>query len=116
MALSNTLEVTTEFNRDNGWVADMSGWDYVVITLVGPSGTINLTATNDGGGINGVTEGNSLSALNFTAVQGTKLSDGSAVTVAAAGQTKVQNQGRYLKVGGASAAATKAIIEYNKIS
>jgi len=115
MSLSNTLDVSTEFNRDNGHVSDMSGWDYAIITLVSPSGTISLTATNDGGGITGVTDGNSLSALNFTAVQGIKLSDGSAVTVAAAGQTKVINSGRYLKVGGASAAATKAIIEYFKV-
>lgn len=115
MAISNTLDVTTEFNANNGWVCDMSGWDYIVATLVSPSGTISLTATNDGGAIQGVTDGNSLSALNFTTVQGIKLSDGSAVTVAAAGQTKVINSGRYLKIGGASAAATKAIIEYFKV-
>jgi len=115
MGLSITSDVTTEFVRDAGYVCDLSGWDYVIVTLVGPSGTINLTATNDGGAIQGVTDGNSLSALNFTTVQGIKLSDGSAVTVAAAGQTKVINSGRYLKVGGASAAATKAIIEYFKV-
>jgi hypothetical protein len=109
------MDLTTEFNRDNGWTADMSGWDYLVVTLVGPSGTISLLGTNDGGGINGVSEGNSLAALNFTAVQGVKCSDGSAVTVAAAGQTKIQNQGRYLKIGGASAAATKFLVELFKI-
>jgi len=110
------MDVSVEFNRDNGWIADMSGWDYIVLTLVGSSGTRNITSTSDGGGITGVTDGNSLSALNFTTAQGVKTSDGSSVTVAIDGQTKIQNQGRYLKVGGASAAATKAIVEYFKIS
>ncbi len=115
MGLSNTIDVTPEFVANNAYTADMSGWDYIIITLVGSSGTRNLTATNDGGAIEGVSDGNSLSALNFTTVSGIKLSDNSAVTSAADGQTKVINSGRYLKIGGSGATASKCIIEFFKV-
>ena len=117
MALSNIIDVTTRFNADNGFVADLSGWDTLVAQFVGPTGTINITASNDGGDVQGVTDGNSLSATNFQTTNGVKMSDGTTVTaVAAAGSFRVGNVGRFVKFGGASAAATKVIFEYNKIS
>jgi len=117
MALCNTVDITTEFNADNGYVADMSGWDNIVAQFVSPSGTISITATNDGGAVEGTTDGNSSLAANFQTVQATKLSDGTAVTtVAAAGLFRVGVVGRFLKFGGASAAATKVILMYHKVS
>lgn len=117
MALSCMLDVATEFNRDNGYVIDMNGWDSAVAHFVAPTGTINITASNDGNEIHGSTTSNSLSALNFITAQAVKLSDGTSVTtVAAAGLFRVSGQGRYVKFGGASAATTKLIIQLNKIS
>lgn len=116
MALSQTIDVTVEFNANNGYVADASGWDYLVWQFVNPTGTVALTATNDGGAIQGVSDGNSTSATNFSTVQAIKLSDGSSTATGAAGLFRVSVVGRYVKYGGASAAADKVIIEYFKIS
>lgn len=116
MALSTYIDGTAKLNADNEITVDMSGWDSMIVHLVGASGTISITASNDGGAIEGVTDGNSLSAINFATVQGVKLSDNSAVSVAVTGLTRVAGVGRYVKLGGASAAATKLIIQLNKIS
>lgn len=116
MALSKTFEVTAEFNANNGSIIDMSSWDTLVIQFVSPSGTINVTATNDDGSITGSVQGNGLTATNFQTVQATKLSDGTSVTaVSVAGLYKVGIVGKFVQFGGASAAATKVIAELSKI-
>lgn len=115
MALSQTIDVTAKFNAGNGIVIDASNWDSLVFQFINPSGTISITATNDGGAVQGTTDGNSSLAANFQTVQATKLSDGTAVTtVAAAGLFRVGVVGRFVKFGGASAAATSVIVEYFK--
>lgn len=114
--ISNYQDVTGAFNAGNGIVLDMSGWDNVIIMFVGSSGTISVTASNDGGGPAGTTTGGPSTATNFTTVQATKLSDGTDVTtIAAAGQYRVGVVGRYVKFGGAAAAATSVIVEFYKI-
>ena len=101
----------------NAFVIDVSNWDYVVAQFVSPSGTISITATNDSGDVEGITDGGPATATNFTAIQATKLADGTAVTaVAAAGLYKMNVVGRYIKFSGASASATKIIIMLAKIS
>lgn len=116
MALCLTQDVTAEFNANNAAIIDMSGWDNAVWQFVNPSGTISTVATNDGGGVTGSTDGNSKSALSYQTIQVTKLSDGTAVTaVAAAGLFKNVVVGRYVKFGGASAAADKVIVMLHKI-
>lgn len=117
MALCQTIDVTNEFNSTNAAIIDMSNWDNAVWQFVNPSGTISTVATNDGGAIQGSTDGNSKSALNFQTIQVTKLSDGTAVTaVAAAGLFRNGVVGRYVKFGGASAAADKVIVMLHKVS
>lgn len=86
---------------------DMSGWSSAVVQFVAPSGTISITATNDGA--------TAATATNFTAVQATKLADGTAVTaVATAGLYRIANVGRFVQLGGALAAATKVLVHYSK--
>jgi hypothetical protein len=115
--LSNYQDVTTQFNLNNAVVLDISGWDYTVIQFVGPSGTIAVTASNDGGGLAGSTTGGPATATNFTTVQITKLLDTTAVsTVATAGMYRAAVVGRYLKLGGASAAATSVLVMFFKIA
>lgn len=106
--ICNTL--TKEFTS-NALVLDVSGWDYVVVQFVNPSGTISITATNNGG-----TKLDASTATDFVPVQATKLADGTAVTsVAAAGLYRVNVVGHYLKFGGASAAADAIYVMYAKI-
>ncbi len=101
----------------NAIVLDVSGWDYVVAQFVSPSGTINITGTNDSGDVEGTSDGNASTATNFTAIPATKLLDNSVVTaVAAAGLYKISSACRFVKFGGTSAAATKVIVMLAKIS
>lgn len=115
--LNQILDLTAAFNAENEIVQDLSNYDYCVFQFVNPSGTISITATNDSGAIQGTTDGNSTTATNFQTIQATKLADGTAVTsVAAAGLYRVNVVGKYLKLGGASAAADKLILMLAKIS
>lgn len=117
MALCTTLDVTNQFNLDNGYVQDLSGWDDIVVQLVTPSGAVNFTATNDGGAVQGVTDGNSALAINFTAVQGTNLATGVAATsLNASGLMRFGVVGQYLQLAGTGVTADKVILYLHKVS
>ena len=102
---------------NNAITIDVSNYDYAIVQFVNPTGTINITSTNDGGDMTGITDGNAKTATNFTAIQATKLSDGTAVTaVVTAGLYRINVAGRYLSFGGTGAAATKVVIRLAMIS
>lgn len=108
--------ISPVFSKINGFgissiVIDVSSYTYVVAQFITPSGTINITSTNDSGDVTGVTDGGANTAANFATIQAIKLSDGTAVTtITDAGLYKINVAGRYLKFGGTSAAATKVVI------
>lgn len=121
MGLSLVRDVTKEFNANNGFVADTSGWDYTIWQFITPSGTINISASNDSGAVEGSFDGNSLTATatNFLTVSATALNGLTAVqsvTAATSAMFRVGNVGQFVKFGGSSAAATKVIIQFYKIS
>ena len=108
------IDVTNDFNTNSGYTLDTNEWDYVVVQLVSPSGAVNFTSSNDGGSVGSY--GNAISALNFTAVQGTNLASGSAVTsLNASGLVKFNVVGQFLKLSGTSVTATKVIVRFAKI-
>lgn len=112
--LSNLLDVTTDFNANNGVKLQLSEWDTITFQFVGPSGTINITGSNDANAITGVTDGSALSSINYTAIQAINLATGTAVTsVSTAGLYKITNACKFIQFGGASAAATKVLIFLN---
>jgi len=112
---SEFTDLTGVFNTQNGVTLDVSLWQEVTMQFVNPSGTINITGTNDGGAVTGTSFGGASTATNFTSIQATKLADGTAVTtIAAAGLFKVTRGCKYIKFGGASAAADKVIVFYSK--
>ena len=117
MAVQQILDVTTDVNNNDLCTIDIGGWDFAVVQLVSPTGTFSFLTSNDSGAIMGVSDGNALSATNFTAVTGTKLSDASAVTtLAASGMVKFSGIGQYLRISGAAAAqVTKALVRLCKI-
>lgn len=117
MAQQQVIDVTTDVNNNDLCTIDIGGWDFAVVQLVSPTGTFSFLTSNDSGDITGVSDGNALSAANFTAVTGTKLSDASAVTsLAASGLVKFSGIGRYLRISGAGAAqVTKALVRLYKI-
>lgn len=111
------LDLTAQLNAENEAIVEVGNWDYAVIQAVSPTGTLNITATLDSGAVQGTTDGNWVDSTNYVTVQATKLADGTAVTaIAAAGLFRVAVVGRYLKIGGASAAATKLLVMLTKIS
>lgn len=108
-------DVTEKFNAGNGFTFDMSNYDYAVLQFVLPTGTINIQATIDGGASTAPQDAQT--ATNFQSVQATNLASGASVTsVAAAGLYRVGVVGRYVRFGGASAAATKVLLMLAKIS
>ena len=52
--LATYLDLTATLNASNAVVIELSNYDYAVIQAVNPSGTINLTATNDSGAVQGI--------------------------------------------------------------
>ena len=115
--ISKFEDVTIAFNASNAIVLDVSSFDYIVVQFVAPTGTINVQSTNDGGAVLGITSGSAALAINFTAVQATKLADGTSVTaVVAAGLYKLSVTGKYVSFGGTAAAASKVIVQFFMIA
>lgn len=113
---STIFDVAALFNDDSNVNIDLSGWDYAVVQLVSPTGTINFLSSNDDGSITGSVQGGPLSALNFTAVQGTNLATGAAATSGAvSGLWKFGVIGRFLQLNGTSVTAPKILIYLSKI-
>lgn len=115
--ISLTKDLTTEFNANNTAVLDVSGWENVIIHMVGTvTGTITFQGSNDGGAITGAVEESPQAAINFFTISATKMSDGTLTTsLAAAGLYKLTQPCKYLKFGGASAAATKVLVLLTKV-
>ena len=108
--VSQLLDVTAKLNSANAVVTDVSGWDTATIHAVTPSGTLSLKATNDDGG------GNATNATNLAAITAVKLADNTVVSsIAASGLYQVEICGKYLYIGGTSAAATSLLIELKKV-
>lgn len=112
--LSRLLDVTTDFNANNGVKLQLDEWEIATFQFVGPSGTINITGTNDANAITGVTDGSAVSSINYTAIPATNLATGSSVTsVSTAGLYKITVPCKFIQFGGASAAATKVLVFLN---
>lgn len=123
MGLSLTQDVTAQFNADNGYVIDMSNWDYAIWQFVSPSGTISVTATNDNGepasSLPSTFSGSSLTATNFQTAVAQQLSQTTTTyvsSVSSAGLYRVDHVGNFVKFGGAGATATRALVHFHKIS
>lgn len=112
---SQVLDVTTEFKANNGHKLDLSKWEIATFQFVNPSGTIDITGSNDAGAVEGVSDGNAHASLNYTAVQAINLATGAPTTsVAAAGLYKVSVWCKFIQVGGAGANADKVLVFVNK--
>jgi hypothetical protein len=113
--IGQTIDVTDTLNADNAVVLDVGGWENVIIQTVNPSGTITLQGTNDGGASNTQNE-SPATAANFTNLQATNMADGTGTTsLAVAGLYKVTQPSKYIKIGGAAAAADKCLVFLSKV-
>lgn len=113
--ISRIIDVTADFNANNGIKLNLSEWETATFQFVNPSGTISITASNDGNEITGSTNPSALASINYTTIQATNLAAGTAVTsVSTAGLYKITVATQYIQFGGASAAATKVLVFVNK--
>lgn len=114
--ISATKDVTAALNANNTVIIDVSLWENIIIHMIGSSGTILLQGSNDGGAVTGSTEDTPQSALNFTTIVATKMLDGTTTSsLATAGLYKLTQPCKYLKFGGAAAAATKVLVFMSKV-
>lgn len=114
--ISATYDYGATLTANHTVTIDVSLWENVIFQMVGPSGTILLQGSNDGGAITGGTDDSPQSAINFTTIIATNMLDGTTTSsLATAGIYKLSQPCKYLRFGGASAAATKAIVFTSKV-
>lgn len=118
MATQNIQDYTDVFNDFGGnYNIDCGGWDYAVVQLIQPAGSITFLTTNDSGDITGVSDGSAISATNFVEVMGTNLTTNTGVTsLATDGLVRFESIGRYLRLQSDSANITKLLVRFYKIS
>lgn len=113
--LSAIADLSIPFNASHNVVVDVSLYKFITLQFVEPTGTINLTGTNDSGAVEGVSTGNASTAINFTAIQATNLATGTTVTgISAAGLYQIEVGCKFIQIGGAAAAATKLLVLQSK--
>ncbi len=112
--LSQIIDISDKLNAAHLVNLDVAEWQNCTIHLSGNiTGTINVLGTNDSGAVQAVTDGNAVSAANFTAIQGTNLATGATVTaVAAAGNFKFVVGTKFIQIGGSNAATSGKIIVF----
>jgi len=114
--VSQYLDLTDALAAGSGVIIDVGEWDYVIVQLVSPSGTVTFRTSNDSGAVQSVSDGSAVSATNFVDVQGTNLTLGTAITtIAASGIIKFPVIGRYLQLTGTTLTATKLLVKMSKI-
>jgi hypothetical protein len=118
MALSQILDITEDFNNGNQATLDIGGYDYAIVQLVAPTGTVTFKTSNDANAITGASDGSAVSADNFTVVQGINLATSAAgSTLAATGLIRFGYIGKFLQIdGGGSATCDKVILRLFKIN
>lgn len=113
--LGPNINTTDVFNTTYKINLDLSGWDQCTVQVVGPmSGRINVLGTNDSGAQPQNTQGNASLAINFTPIQATDLSTGSAVNaIYGAGLFKIPVNAQFLSLQGSPAATPTNVYRIN---
>lgn len=112
--ISRIMDVTVQFNANNGINMDLSEYQFVSFQFVGPSGTINIKGTNDSGAVTGTSNGGPAASTNYQTIFATRLSTNVAVTSVTTGSTDTYAFNpllcKYVQFAGASAQATKVLV------
>lgn len=111
--VSKIIDVTTDFNANNGIKMDLSEWQFVSFQFVLPTGTINITGSNDGGEVTGSVSPGPLTSTNFVTIQALNIGAiNTPVSVVTAPGIYAFNPllCKYVQFSGASAGATKVLV------
>jgi len=115
--ISRLVDVTSDFNANAKVQLDVGEWDYVVAQFISPTGTVTFKATNDGGAIEGISYGDSKSAINWNVINGLNLATNtSAVNTNATSLFKFNVVGKFIQFESAGQTVGKLLIQYAKIS
>ena len=109
--LTPNINTTNQFNTTYKINLDLSHWDQTTIHVVGPViGRINILGSNDSGAQPQNTQGNASLAINFSPIQATDLSTGTAVNaIYGPGLFKVPVNAQFLSLQGAPAATPTSV-------
>ena len=120
--IAKHIDFTNQFNTGIGsntglLQIDTSGFDYTIVHFINMTGSTTFQGSNDGGAIQGDTEGNPTSATNWVSVQGVNQTTGAAGTSAASNTIyKFSSVARYLQFDGTASATCKVLVYFAKIS
>lgn len=97
--ISTVVDCTQEFNADNSYYQDVSGWDVAVVQLINPGTTVLFNTTNDNGAITGQLLPAPEVPLYWTPVLGVNLSTKTDVSsLAVSGLVSFGIIGKYLQL------------------
>lgn len=97
--ISTVVDCTQDFNANNSYYQDISGWDVAVVQLVNPGTTVLFNTTNDDGAITGQLLPAPQVPLYWTPVLGVNLSTKTDVSsLAVSGLVSFGIVGKYLQL------------------
>jgi hypothetical protein len=115
--ISQKIDVTSDFNTNGKVQLDLSSWDKFLVQIQGPSGQINFGGTNDDGAIDGISDGNAVSATNWQSLGLTNTGTNTVVTSTSTnGIFRGDFLSRFIQLIGSSITVSKMIIELQRIS
>lgn len=115
--LSQNFDLTTQFNANGKVNLDTSGWDFVTVQAITPSGTISFNGTEDANAIEGVSDGNARTATNWQPIQATNLATGTGATSTSNNLVyKFSSPSRFLQFIGSSVTVTKLLVVFSQIN
>jgi hypothetical protein len=115
--LSTTIDVTAAFNAASKVNLDLSGWDTVTLQIQTPSGSINFNGTDDAGAIQGVSDGNASTAINWQPLAMTNTATNTTVVASGLnGIFKTNLLSRFIQLIGSSITVSKMIVYLSKIN
>lgn len=116
--LQRTIDLGNDFAIAQNVKIDVSGWDYVLLQIQTPSASIQFNGSNDAGAVQGITDGNPLTSLNYQPVAATNTATGTTSTSAGGnGIFKFNVVSRFLQfVAAGGTTVGKLIVSLTKIS
>lgn len=116
MALQQILVRTDELNSTGEVKLDIGGYDYCIVQIVAPTGTVSFATSNDANPIQGASDGNATSSDNYVTVQGINLATSAAVSsLATGGLVRFGYIGQFLRISTPSSVG-KCIVRLFKIN
>lgn len=105
--ISKVVDATDSFSANNNYYQDLSGWDSAVVQVVGLTGSIDFSTTNDDGAITGQLLPAPEVPINWVSVLGVDLVTKTDVSsVSADGIVEFGIIGKYLLLQGSANATT----------